>query len=1046
MLDLLGSLVSGHFKRSEALEDHRLKKYIVDPNAKVYEMTDMFFGRMTIPAKKVTISEEVTTGFEWKLDKFPFEFLRTTVAFFREVVSEFQGDEAILQYWYNKETKQYEMICLKQETSRTRVRYEADLEKVQDDNWVWVFDIHSHNHMNAFFSPTDDANEQSTGLYGVVGRVTKEMPEFEFRFSVEGQFFELSMFDLFEKPERSDFHFQGATYPSEWLEIVRAGKKHQRSLAPMHDSWRPNETWNQRAELPFDFEEDWKNFQYWKDDMYSDASNLSVETFDAVEVEGRHETSRDISKMNSLAYEWSEALDLLAKTLGPEGLALYLRVADDLLSGVLMGDGDEELYRMDLKDVDLLEELTNIFLHYGEDLEEQATMADYMMSNSDLTSRFITLIETCGSILNTHVDEDGSIYEAVEEILNTIQRITRDGDYTMQMELSLEEWMNENEEEETENREEIAIVLKRLNQEMVESFSNPDRHNVDQVWMNFSEETTSRMQKVYKKKHAASQEENAILASLLEWTPGLEKTLTLRFEFLRFLRVNKDFIEAGGEFQNLLRSYLDGVLSKGYLREFDEMPSMCSLAKFNDLFLETSFDIDNVLKGNHARERLAGIDRLMELCQTCEHPHARKAALIVLKCLVSFVSHDVYFYDFKIIDFEDSFVPPPTRGGAEKPQESSFSETDFQAHLAKIMQRNREVEIVSETRDCPVDSTITPSDLQRLRPETHELLQRYDYWMSEHAKFLVVLSARDSLKMYKTLHLLFTESLTLDSEGLFDFTGMSIGQHLLKLDKTVSCDLKMHPDEFMHPMIRLFYAQTALLLERFDRIQEDEKQQKHVAEQIMSRMFEFVKEWSQREEISDARYEAKSKLPVRTDNLVKHEQECNCSTCLDRAAVRDVYRRHAMWRISIDKLSMHHNEEVVEGMTRIMTNTLASLLKKIKKNEDAFHLGKVDVCGNVTRSSRSYQSKENLETDVYFNEMFVAQEALLDGCTELMWVRGHESTTVETILQDLFEYYVHRSKSGRSSQEDETFSEVSNPLDGFNERLKMIMQKKTESV
>lgn len=1043
--ELLGQLVAGHFKKSDAMEDHRVKKYIVSPDAKVYEMTDMFFGRMTIPAKTVSIAEEVKTGFEWKLDKFPFEFLRTTVAFFRDVVNEFEGDEAILQYWYHKEEKKYEMVCLKQETSRTLVRYEPDLEKAQDENWVWVFDIHSHNHMSAFFSPTDDANEQSTGLYGVVGRVMDKMPQFKFRFSVEGQFSELSMFDLFEEPKKEDVHFNGATFPSEWLEIVREGKERQRSFSPRMNPLRLSTTWHQQEEYPFDFEEEWGRFQFWKDEDSNDSLRHLSETIDVTDESEHDETSNDemlndVSKMETLAHDWTDSLSVLAAKYGPDALELYLRIADDLLEGVL--SKSDECYHMDLSDVDLLEEWTNILVHYGEKLEEYSGMVDHMLSNQDLLTQFIEFIETCGKILNTHRDEDGSGYESVSNMLDTILRITRDGEYTIGMEYALEEWENENESEESQGREVVTLVLKRLSHEMVEPFSNFERQevNIDHVWRNFSEDTTSRMQKVYKKKHAASREDNATLENALEWVPGLEKTLALRFEFLRFLRIHKDAIESGRGFQVVLQSYMNKVLAGGYMRELSEMPSTCSLAKFKSLFRETSLDIYDVLREKSARKQIAGIDRVIGACQECEHPHARKAALVALKGLVSLVEHDVYFYDFRIVDFEDSFDPPPTRGGSEKPQESSFSETDFQANLAKIMQRNRDSEMVSETQDCAVSPTDSSSDLQNLGAKADELLQRYEDWMKVHLVFLKTLSEPDVLKMYKTVNRLFLESSEIDSEHQFSFTGISLGQRMLQLDAA----LRLGADEFRHPLIHTFYAKTALLLEHCDNIPEDDKRQKHVAERIMYRMSEYVKKWSERENLWNLPAQAQSELPVRTDDLAQHMEGCPCSSCLDREAVGEVYHRHAIWRVYADIFANHHSEKVIDGLNTVMAKALTVTLKKIEKHNGVFRLGEFDLSGIVIRNFRSYQARENLEADDYFDDyfqgMFDAFESVLDVCTSIMWQRSHKSIVVKALLHDLIEYYTHRSKSGRSSQD------VSTSLDGFNERLKLIMEKKRESV
>ena len=51
-----------------------------------------------------------------------------------------------------------------------------------------VLDIHSHGSMRAFFSGTDNADEQGLRLYMVVGRLDTLLPEIEMRVGVYGYF------------------------------------------------------------------------------------------------------------------------------------------------------------------------------------------------------------------------------------------------------------------------------------------------------------------------------------------------------------------------------------------------------------------------------------------------------------------------------------------------------------------------------------------------------------------------------------------------------------------------------------------------------------------------------------------------------------------------------------------------------------------------------------------------------------------------------------------------------------------------------------------
>ena len=52
-------------------------------------------------------------------------------------------------------------------------------------------DVHSHNTMAARFSKTDDADEQATRLYMVIGRLDRFYPEIRCRFACGGRHVEI---------------------------------------------------------------------------------------------------------------------------------------------------------------------------------------------------------------------------------------------------------------------------------------------------------------------------------------------------------------------------------------------------------------------------------------------------------------------------------------------------------------------------------------------------------------------------------------------------------------------------------------------------------------------------------------------------------------------------------------------------------------------------------------------------------------------------------------------------------------------------------------
>jgi len=61
-----------------------------------------------------------------------------------------------------------------------------------------VLDIHSHGSMSAFFSGTDNRDEQGLRLYLVIGRLDTLLPEVEMRVGVYGYFAPVSTKDVFD--------------------------------------------------------------------------------------------------------------------------------------------------------------------------------------------------------------------------------------------------------------------------------------------------------------------------------------------------------------------------------------------------------------------------------------------------------------------------------------------------------------------------------------------------------------------------------------------------------------------------------------------------------------------------------------------------------------------------------------------------------------------------------------------------------------------------------------------------------------------------------
>ena len=64
-----------------------------------------------------------------------------------------------------------------------------------------VAEFHSHGTSRAFFSATDDRDEQGLRIYGVVGRLDTSLPELSLRVGVYGHFAPLDWPQVFSGPE-----------------------------------------------------------------------------------------------------------------------------------------------------------------------------------------------------------------------------------------------------------------------------------------------------------------------------------------------------------------------------------------------------------------------------------------------------------------------------------------------------------------------------------------------------------------------------------------------------------------------------------------------------------------------------------------------------------------------------------------------------------------------------------------------------------------------------------------------------------------------------
>lgn len=182
---------------------------------------------MGVFVKKVEEVEELPfcrEGFRFLLPKIPYELLEQILSFFRYYAEREKPVEAFAQILWDTKTKQYFIHIPPQKVGTAWVDTDWDSHMFEEmtesgePRYIAVLQIHSHHHMEAVFSKTDDACEKATMLYVVVGRLNEFFPTLNVRAGIGGRYITVDPAQVFEKP----FH---RTFPSAWKDCVEVSER-----------------------------------------------------------------------------------------------------------------------------------------------------------------------------------------------------------------------------------------------------------------------------------------------------------------------------------------------------------------------------------------------------------------------------------------------------------------------------------------------------------------------------------------------------------------------------------------------------------------------------------------------------------------------------------------------------------------------------------------------------------------------------------------------------------------------------------------------------
>lgn len=164
---LRGATKGAGFNPVLPMETYEEKKHITD-DYHVFRVEDdgVEYQVEITPVSTTKAGDGKKGEFIYKIPKVPFHIIRGIKHFFYEIGQQYDT-EVLVRIWYNKEKKEYTVTLPKQSVSGSSVN-EMDL--VTGEGWP-VIEIHSHNRFPAFFSGTDNADEQGNKIYAVIGNL-----------------------------------------------------------------------------------------------------------------------------------------------------------------------------------------------------------------------------------------------------------------------------------------------------------------------------------------------------------------------------------------------------------------------------------------------------------------------------------------------------------------------------------------------------------------------------------------------------------------------------------------------------------------------------------------------------------------------------------------------------------------------------------------------------------------------------------------------------------------------------------------------------------
>ena len=182
-------------------------------DGRVYELRKNELGEFIAPKDSVIDLGSVRAGFTPALPLVPMELLAQIISFFRCCMTGPEEFEALAHILWDKQEEKFVVRVPEQTVTKAHIDAKLNRDDLPEERYLHYIDIHSHNSMEAKFSPVDDEDERATRIYIVVGRLDKFFPDITVRMSCGGTYLTL--------PPGCVLESFGAVFPQEWRTQVK---------------------------------------------------------------------------------------------------------------------------------------------------------------------------------------------------------------------------------------------------------------------------------------------------------------------------------------------------------------------------------------------------------------------------------------------------------------------------------------------------------------------------------------------------------------------------------------------------------------------------------------------------------------------------------------------------------------------------------------------------------------------------------------------------------------------------------------------------------